>query len=135
MNLRLRTIEYKRKEDGTFRKGISNPWKGKELPWSEKAAEARRRSGMYNHVWNKGIKCEYQTAEKHYAWKGLEATLEAKHAWVVRRIGKPQKCEHCETTEKRMYHWANVSGKYLRDISDYIRLCVPCHKRYDLNRL
>ena len=32
------------------------------------------------------------------------------------------------------YHWANVSGKYLRDISDWIQLCVKCHKQFDIER-
>jgi hypothetical protein len=28
-------------------------------------------------------------------------------------------------------HWSNKSGKYLRDISDWRRLCVKCHKFFD----
>lgn len=28
-------------------------------------------------------------------------------------------------------HWANISGKYLRDITDWVRLCVSCHKYFD----
>lgn len=86
-------------------------------------------------AWNKGKRFPQVTGEKNGLWKGKNATMVAQHNWVVRRLGRPQKCEHCGTTEDRMYHWANVSGKYHRDITDYIRLCVPCHKKMDLQRV
>lgn len=68
-------------------------------------------------------------------WKGNEASYTAKHMWVKYHFGSPQECEHCGTTEKRMYHWANISKKYLREREDWLRLCVPCHKKYDLTRI
>jgi hypothetical protein len=86
-------------------------------------------------AWNKGIHYEQLANDKHPLWKGDDATLIAKHNWVVRRLGRPKKCEHCGTTEDRMYHWANISGEYKRDLSDWKRLCVPCHKRYDLDKI
>jgi len=57
------------------------------------------------------------------------------HQWVERYLGKPQICSECDVTDKKRYHWANLSGEYRQDVSDWVRLCVPCHKRYDLNRL
>lgn len=53
------------------------------------------------------------------------------HNWVERTLGKPKLCEHCETTTAKRYHWANISGKYLRDKSDWLRLCVSCHWLFD----
>lgn len=35
--------------------------------------------------------------------------------------------------ETRVYHWANVTGDYANP-EDYIRLCAPCHYRFDLNK-
>lgn len=64
-------------------------------------------------------------------WKGENASMVAIHAWVRRHRGIPQKCEHCGTTDASVYHWANKSHKYYRDLSDWIRLCVPCHSKYD----
>lgn len=64
-------------------------------------------------------------------WKGDKASYYAVHAWVARHRGRPQKCEHCGTTEKKKYQWANKSHEYKRDLNDWIRLCVPCHKKYD----
>lgn len=65
------------------------------------------------------------------AWKGGNVGYFALHSWVSRELGRPNKCEHCDTTEVRSYDWANKSGEYKRDLSDWIRLCRPCHRRYD----
>jgi hypothetical protein len=93
--------------------------------------------------WNKGKKYELNQypahrkllGENHLLYKGEEASYVAKHEWVRQRLGKPQKCEHCGTTEKRMYHWANLSGEYRRELSDWVRLCVSCHHLMDNGKL
>lgn len=64
-------------------------------------------------------------------WKGDDVGYFGLHAWMTKKYGKPQNCDICGTKEKRMYHWANKSGKYRRIRSDWFRLCVPCHKKYD----
>ena len=53
------------------------------------------------------------------------------HYWVEKQLGKPAHCNTCGTTEKRKYGWANVSGRYLKDVSDWIRLCCSCHSKMD----
>lgn len=68
-------------------------------------------------------------------WKGERASYAAVHIWVNNHFGRPQKCESCNTTENRMYHWANLSGTYSRERSDWLRLCVPCHKGNDVKAL
>lgn len=87
--------------------------------------------------WNKGKKgvqsFEYMVGEKHYKWKGDKAGYGSIHDWVKRQLGKPQKCEFCgqiESIEHRL-NWANKTGKYLRDINDWLRLCLKCHRKYD----
>lgn len=54
------------------------------------------------------------------------------HYWIEREMGKPSKCEHClgEFSGHKI-HWANVSGKYLRDVNDWKRLCAKCHGVFD----
>jgi hypothetical protein len=86
-------------------------------------------------AWNKGIAYTQIMSEKHYLWKGDDADLVAKHSWVVRRLDRPKRCDFCGDGTRKMYHWSNISGKYLRDVSDYQRLCVPCHKKFDLDKL
>jgi hypothetical protein len=85
--------------------------------------------------WNKGKSSPQVSGEKNGMWKGKNATMVAHHNWIKRRLGTPQKCELCGTTEKRMYHWANISHMYKRDVSDYMRVCVPCHKKYDMRKI
>lgn len=55
------------------------------------------------------------------------------HAWVRKIMGTPTYCAHCgDTTLKRtQYDWANVSKEYKKDVSDWIRLCKKCHRKYD----
>lgn len=52
-------------------------------------------------------------------------------------FGTPKKCEGCGLSEQpngmngNYFEWANVSGKYRRRRSDWKRLCIPCHKKFD----
>lgn len=66
-------------------------------------------------------------------WKGDGIGYRGLHLWVEKNLGKPQKCDHClvDGLAGRKIHWANKSHKYLRDKSDWIRLCVPCHIKFD----
>ena len=73
--------------------------------------------------------------EKNPMWKGDKVKYQALHQWVARHLGTPQRCDgkNCSGQSKR-YHWANKSGKYKRDFSDWIRLCISCHLTMDWNR-
>lgn len=53
------------------------------------------------------------------------------HYWIKQVLGKPSYCGHCRRTDLKKYEWANVSGKYLRDTKDWIRLCSLCHHKFD----
>jgi len=70
--------------------------------------------------------------EKHADWKGDYVGYRALHDWIERKLGKPQKCEFCESTIAKRYHWANLNHKYNRKFTDWVRLCVSCHRYYDL---
>lgn len=75
---------------------------------------------------------EKHVGELHHAWT-VNPSYSAIHTWIKRTLGSPTQCEHCgnEFVSNRKIHWANKSGKYLRDISDWFRLCVKCHFIYD----
>lgn len=85
------------------------------------------------------IKCFYKnkklnlSGEKSSQWKGENAGYAAKHIWIANELGRPKICWECgvKTLSKRQYHWANISGKYKRDVNDYKRLCVKCHSFFD----
>lgn len=73
------------------------------------------------------------TGENSKVWRGNYVGYRALHNWVEHYLGKPQVCEKCGITnlKHRQYHWANKSRLYKRIITDWIRLCVKCHKAFD----
>ena len=79
----------------------------------------------------------HQSGEKHKDWKGDKVGYTALHDWVRKHLGRPKKCVNCETTSNNSHaiQWANKSQEYRRDLSDWLRLCASCHKRYDLGLL
>lgn len=107
------------------KKKISESKKGK-TPWNKGLKGAQV-------AWNKGVKGEdsHSYGSKNGMWKDNELSLSGVHKWVVSRLGKPNECENCTTTEANNYDWANLSGEYKRDISDWARLCRQCHRLYD----
>lgn len=74
------------------------------------------------------------SGQNHWNWKGGRR-YDCLHEWVAKHKGRPKKCEMCGLKDKdRKYHWANISGEYKRELTDYIRLCVSCHKKMDLKK-
>lgn len=69
--------------------------------------------------------------ENVYNFKGENSGYSSKHKWIYKKLGKPNYCEHCKRTDKKNYQWSNISGKYKKDISDWQRLCVGCHNKFD----
>lgn len=96
-----------------------------------------------NKPWNLGMKgfrsgikrWEVPSGEDSFLWKGDNVGYRGIHYWVEKHLGKPTKCEHClkEGLFGKKIHWANISRKYKRDLTDWIRLCVKCHKIFDKN--
>jgi len=92
------------------------------------SSEIKRGSGKFcsRKCWYKWFK-----GENVYNYKGDEVGYAGVHHWIKRELGSPKYCEHCKSTKKKTYHWSNISGKYLRDVTDWQRLCVSCHSKYD----
>jgi len=68
--------------------------------------------------------------EKALAWKGDGAGYHAKHIWLTKTYGRGKTCEECGIVGRRL-HWANISGEYKRNRTDYRELCPSCHKKFD----
>jgi hypothetical protein len=120
-------LAHRKPNSGTFLAGHKNPYKGKRLPWvghnkphTEEAKEKMRQNA------------KLRIGVNNNKWKGDAVGNKALHQWVRRQLGTPKLCEICLTKENRVYHWANRSHTYKRDVNDWMRLCVPCHKKYDL---
>ena len=92
-------------------------------------------SNCYQKHWVKAIRPRLKSPsrknEKNPSWKGEGVGYSGIHKWVTRNFGEPQKCEHCGTTTKRKYEWASVGHKYVRAKSGWVRLCTPCHRKFD----
>ena len=69
----------------------------------------------------------------HHCWKGENCSYSTKHKRLYSTFGKANKCENKNCTYKnpKRFEWANISGKYLRDRSDWQMLCTKCHHLYD----
>tara|TARA_R110000868_G_scaffold135380_2_gene347867 strand:- start:1861 stop:2295 length:435 start_codon:yes stop_codon:yes gene_type:complete len=78
-----------------------------------------------------------RTGVNNGMWLGDNAGYWALHNWVRRILGKAKICEMCGKSRRpknmkgHFFHWANISGKYKRDLKDWKQLCAPCHKGFD----
>lgn len=73
-----------------------------------------------------------KVGDKARRWKGDKAGYVAKHSWLTKHYVKGNSCEECGTKDSKRLEWANISGKYLRERSDYKVLCTSCHRKMDL---
>lgn len=81
----------------------------------------------------KNTKIRTFTMDWYTTFKGTSAEYRNLHRWVEKMLGRPSKCEHCKKDDLRgrSIHWANKSGAYIKDTSDWLRLCARCHIIHD----
>lgn len=82
-----------------------------------------------------------RTGKENNMWKGDEVGYIALHLWIKGKLGKANHCENIDCfyprtdikgrtlLEPKKFHWANVSGEYKRDISDWRQLCSSCNHK------
>ena len=110
-------------EKGWFKKGF--------IPWSKLhkgihlSPKSEFKKGMTS--FNKGK--SLPKGEKAYHWLGDKVGYVGVHQWLYKKYGKTKKCEKCHSVGN--IEWANISGKHKRDRSDWMELCIPCHRKYD----
>lgn len=69
--------------------------------------------------------------EKSRAWKESVGKI-AIHRRIEVRYGKQNYCEICKRTDKKKYEWSNKDHKYSLKKEDWQRVCVSCHRKYDI---
>lgn len=110
-----------------FKKGYI-PWnKGKKTGISPMKGKKHKIESILK------IRLNSPREEKSVHWKKENISYIGIHAWVYRKLGKPLICWNCKNDTYKRYTWHNLSGKYLRDIKDWIRLCYKCHYKADRN--
>lgn len=105
---------------------------------------------IVGHMWN-GRKHSEETRQKiSKTEKGKKLSEETKlkisksrlkdkigyaalHYRIRKQKPKPKLCEICKLVPP--YDLANISGKYLFDLSDWLDLCRKCHKSFDKNKM
>lgn len=110
-----------------FKKG-QTPW-NKGIPMTKE-----RKHHLSVTLKERGIKpTVHFTAmgKDHPLWKGDKVSYSGLHYWLIRRLGSPKVCDRCGTLTAKKYEWANKSGKYKRDVTDWVRLCTRCHRIFD----
>lgn len=100
----------------------------------EHLKEYQFKKGEHRSI-NTEFKSENVSGENNAKWKGDDASYTAKHIWIKGQLGKATNCEVCKGNDKKIYHWHNISGNYLRDIKDWINLCPTCHRNVHLNKI
>lgn len=103
---------------------LKNPrryWQGKKLP--AHVIESMRLSGRA------------RSEEKGSNWAGDDVGYDGIHQWIRKHKGKANICSfNSDHKDTFRYEWANISGSYLRNVDDFVSLCVKCHRHYDLVR-
>jgi hypothetical protein len=89
--------------------------------------------------WNIGRKHSKEARErgarakigkKNPMWKGDSVGYTSLHEWVKRRLQKPSLCSLC-MKRTDFLDLANISQKYIRNVSDWEWLCRRCHMNKD----
>ena len=129
----IRTDAIRKKLSDSIRKNPTKYWLGKNIPPEviQKIKDTKKRNGKKGN--SDYFKRHRFLGINHKLWKGDRVGYDALHSWLYRKLGSPNICEHCKKIElnSRKIHWANKSGKYRRELSDWLRLCAKCHYHYD----
>ena len=95
--------------------------------------ETRRKISLAN----KRPRLDYQ-GKNHPRWKGKEASYSSKHKYLTRNYGNIQKCQKCGVAGRKVsgkwtIEWAKRRDcEYTHHREDYLGLCKPCHRQYDM---
>lgn len=84
---------------------------------------------------------EKRYGDRNNHWKGDRVGYSGIHKWIKKTLGNQTQCYLCGVIGlkgvdgRSMINWANISGEYRRDITDWTLLCTKCHKAYDLGKI
>lgn len=97
--------------------------------------ETKNKLSILNKGKHFSPKTEFTTertlGEKNGMWAEDNVGYFALHQWINRVLGKAKKCSRNNNHHALIYHWANISGLYLRDLSDWEELCPSCNIKED----
>lgn len=106
---------------------LSKAHKGKKP--SLETIKKMRASGFLQSVEKRKKIGDALRGDKNYAWKGDAVGYYTLHQWLNRLLGNAKKCSKDSSHTSKRFVWANKSGQYKRDISDWHELCNSCNIR------
>jgi len=111
--------------------------RGKKLPYLIGNTHAK---GYHHSEQAKKNMSLNRSGEKHWDWKGNNASYSAIHKWLVKNYGIADHCDNkdCLKINSKRYEYAlKIGFKYTHNRECYAQLCIPCHRSYDsrLNKL
>jgi hypothetical protein len=113
----------KKNPNGSVAKlGKNNPMFGKQFT---KEHRLKISNGVREAVKRNPEKFLGKSGGDNGMWKGDNVGYDALHDWIKRQKGKAENyiCSHKDKTCKGKLEWANKSGKYKRDLSDWFVFC------------
>lgn len=99
----------------------------------DKVLASRERNGIWQPPG------QGKTGELAHNWKGMKATYQSRHSWIQRHFPRDGVCEACAEKKPPTHpshtfgtDMANISGEYMRELTDWVELCRMCHRRFDM---
>lgn len=92
------------------------------------------RSDHHKEIQRKKMLARGLRGEKNPRWTGDKVTYKSLHRWIEIQLGvsKSHICRFCQGRSGSVtMNWANLDGKYTRDLSTWAPLCKKCHSNYD----
>ena len=126
--------EHKRKISETHKK-LKHNWhfKNNHIPWNKNL------KGIHlspSSEWKKG--CNPPSPNTVFKKGSIRPNIlslkeyKRLHSQINRKLGKPETCEDCQGIfYGKQIGWANKSGEYKEDLSDWRALCIICHMKFD----
>ena len=125
---KIREAVKKLWENPEYKKHMSDAHKG-QVTW----ASLNFKKGMTTNTGRTHFK-EGTLDEQAPRWKGDKVGYIALHSWVRKRLGRPTKCSNDMNHKAKRYVWANISGEYKRELSDWHELCNSCNLTDGINK-
>ena len=116
--------------DTEFKKGMTTWHKGKKIDRKKfptyghlvpHSQESIKKMSLIKKGKHFSPNTEFKEKEGELGYFGL-------HEWVQKRLGKAKKCSINPNHVSTVYYWANISGEYKKELSDWRESCPRCNK-------
>jgi hypothetical protein len=108
--------------------GLANSHPSKETRMKLRKANLGKKLTAETKLKISKSKAKKTLGDKNPNWKGKDVSYGGLHAWLRRNLGTAKRCSRNKSHKAKVYNWANISGEYKRDATDWRELCGSCNK-------